>query len=179
MLVLTSILQRWTITLVFFFKNNFLCLTWFEFWPFKIFDLNPFKMLRKGSKDNEKTETFVLKIFELFTMKQLIQAKAVSLGLHNPHCTAKQKLMDIWEENQIGLCLMPVLCLAQPFLTLGFSVLWFRIIVQPKWLKNYKNLRWSSREVVFILFHPPVITKNILDFPQWLFSYLLLCTTWR
>lgn len=76
-------------------------------------------MLLKGLKDNEKSAAFILKIYELFRMKQLIPAKTVSLGLDSVHSTAKQKLMEIWGENRIGLCLVPVLCLSQPFPTLG------------------------------------------------------------
>lgn len=52
-------------------------------------------MLLKGLKDNEKSAAFILKIYELFRMKQLIPAKTVSLGLDSVHSTAKQKLMEI------------------------------------------------------------------------------------
>lgn len=66
-------------------------------------------MLLKGLKDNKKSAAFILKIYELFRMKPLIPTKAISWGLHSPHSTEKQKLMEIRGENHLGLCL--VLCL--------------------------------------------------------------------
>jgi len=80
-------------------------------------------MLLKGLKDNEKSAAFILKTYELFRMKHLIPRKAICLELRSPHSTAKRKLMEIWGENHLGLCL--VLCLlacAMDSLAISLSV---------------------------------------------------------
>lgn len=66
-------------------------------------DLNPFKMLLKGIKDNEKSVTFILKIYELFRMKHLIPTKAVSLETQSSLCN-KVKINGILTRKSAFLC---------------------------------------------------------------------------